>query len=157
MSTSTSNSRPRTQLQVQTVTAAQHAEYLASQRHRRPITPHLSIYQPQIHWVSGALMRNAAILITAPVYIFGAAYLVSPIMGWQLDTANVVEWFGGLPVGARLAIKGFFGFPFVFHVVHGLKHMGWDTGAMLTNRQVRVTGWLGLGISLVGTVGLMFW
>jgi len=102
-------------------------------------------------------MRNSAILIAAPVYIFGAAYLISPVMGWQLDTASLVEWFGGLPVGARLAFKGFFGFPFVFHIVHGLKHLVWDTGAMLTNRQVRVTGWLGLGVSVVGTAGLMFW
>jgi succinate dehydrogenase (ubiquinone) cytochrome b560 subunit len=96
-------------------------------------------------------------IITAPIYIFGAAYLASPIMGWHLDTGSLVEWFGGLPYGTRVAVKGFFGFPFVFHIVHSLKHLIWDTGAMLTNRQVRISGWLGMGVSVLGTIGLMFW
>ncbi|KAK4938343.1 cytochrome b subunit of succinate dehydrogenase, Sdh3p [Elasticomyces elasticus] len=153
LSTTDSQSKPK----LQSITAAQNDKLLASQRRSRPVSPHLSIYQPQIHWVSGGIMRNCAIILTAPIYIFGAAYLVSPLMGWHLDTASLVEWFGSLSVGTRLAIKGFFGFPFVFHIVHGLKHLVWDTGAMLTNRQVWLSGWIGMGISVIGTVGLMFW
>ena len=102
-------------------------------------------------------MRNSAILITVPVYIFGAAYLVSPLFGWHLDTTSLVQWFGAMSPATRLAIKAVFGFPFCFHIVHGLRHLIWDTGMMLTNRQVAVSGWLGLGISVLGTVGLMFW
>ncbi|KAJ9638167.1 cytochrome b subunit of succinate dehydrogenase, Sdh3p [Knufia peltigerae] len=92
-------------------------------------------------------MRNASIIIATPIYAFGAAYLAEPLMGWHLDTASLVEWFGGLPYPTRLAIKGFFGFPFVFHIVHGLKHLIWDTGAMYTRRQVWISGWVGMGLS----------
>lgn len=102
-------------------------------------------------------MRNCAILITVPIYLFGAAYLVSPLFGWHLDTASMVEWFGSLSTGTRLTIKAVLGFPFCFHIVHGLRHLIWDTGLMLSNKQVAVSGWLGLGISVLGTVGLMFW
>ncbi|KAI1609556.1 succinate dehydrogenase cytochrome B subunit [Exophiala viscosa] len=153
LSTTDSQSKPK----LQAITAAQNDMLLASQRRSRPISPHLSIYQPQIHWVSGAIMRNCAIILTAPIYLYGAAYLISPLVGWHLDTASLVEWFGSLSLGTRLAVKGFFGFPFVFHIVHGLKHLIWDTGAMLTNRQVWLSGWTGLGISVLGTVGLMVW
>ncbi|EXJ82736.1 hypothetical protein A1O3_06551 [Capronia epimyces CBS 606.96] len=153
---STTSSKPEGKPQIETITAAQHTEYLASRRRARPTSPHLSIYQPQITWYSGALMRNCAILITAPVYIFGAAYLVSPLLGWHLDTASLVDWFGGLSASTRLAVKAFFGWPFMFHIIHGSRHLIWDTGAMLTNRQVQVSGWLGLGLSVVATVGLIF-
>ena len=155
-------SRPSTtsstaKLQLRHIEASQHGAQLASQRLNRPVSPHLSIYKPQITWYSGALMRNSAILIAVPVYLLGAAYLFSPLFGWHLDTASLVEWFGSLSMGTRLAIKGVFGFPFCFHIVHGSRHLIWDTGMMLSNRQVAVSGWLGLGISVMGTVGLMFW
>lgn len=117
----------------------------------------ISPYINHRYWVSGAINRNSAMIITAPIYVFGAAYLASPIMGWHLDTGSLVEWFGELSYGTRLAVKGFFGFPFVFHIVHSLKHLIWDTGAMLTNRQVWISGWLGMGVSVIGTIGLMFW
>ncbi|ETI19871.1 succinate dehydrogenase, cytochrome b556 subunit [Cladophialophora carrionii CBS 160.54] len=153
--TSTSTASQNTQLK--RITVAEHASHLASQRLNRPVSPHLSIYRPQITWYSGALMRNSAILITAPVYIFGAAYLIAPLVGWHLDTASVVEWFGCLPQAARLSIKAVFGFPFCFHIVHGLRHLIWDTGMMLTNRQVAISGWIGLGVSVLATMGLVVW
>jgi succinate dehydrogenase (ubiquinone) cytochrome b560 subunit len=155
--TTSPTSRNPKPLRLNSITAAEHATVLASQRVNRPVSPHLSIYRPQITWYSGALMRNSAILLTAPVYIFGAAYLISPIVGWHLDTASLVAWFGGLSPASRVAIKAFFGFPFCFHIVHGMRHLIWDTGMMLTNRQVTVSGWLGLGISALATVGLVLW
>jgi succinate dehydrogenase (ubiquinone) cytochrome b560 subunit len=77
-------------------------------------------------------------------------------MGWHLDTVSLVEWFEGLSNGSRMAIKGFFAYPFVFHAFHGLRHLIWDTGAMLTNQQQIVSGWLTVGGSIVVTIGVMF-
>ncbi|EXJ61941.1 succinate dehydrogenase (ubiquinone) cytochrome b560 subunit [Cladophialophora yegresii CBS 114405] len=149
------NSTPSRNTHFKPITTAEHASHLASQRFNRPVSPHLSIYRPQITWYSGALMRNSAILITAPIYIFGAAYLIAPLVGWHLDSTSVVEWFACLPHATKLAIKAVFAFPFCFHIVHGLRHLVWDTGMMLTNRQVAVSGWLGLGVSVLATVGLV--
>ncbi|EHY60369.1 hypothetical protein ABEF95_013676 [Exophiala dermatitidis] len=153
---STTSSKPDTKPpQIESITAAQHAEYLASRRRERPVSPHLAIYRPQITWVSGATMRNVSMFIAAPIYIFGAAYLVSPLFGWHLDTTSMVEWFGALPWGVRTATKAVFAWPFMFHIVHGSRHLIWDTGAMLTNRQVIISGWLGWGLSVVLAVGLV--
>ncbi|EXJ90739.1 hypothetical protein A1O1_03843 [Capronia coronata CBS 617.96] len=70
--------------------------------------------------------------------------------------SGMVEWFGALPAGARFAVKAVFGWSFMFHVIHGSRHLIWDTGAMLTNRQVQVSGWVELGLSVVATMGLMY-
>lgn len=152
-----STNTPTNRIRTQTLTVSQGADYLAAQRRNRPSSPHLSIYQPQVTWICGATMRNAAIIITIPVYAFGAAYLFAPLFGWHLDTASMVEWFGGLSVGSRTAVKSFFALPFVFHVLHGLRHLIWDTGMMLTNKQVQITGWATIIGSLLGTIGLVMW
>jgi succinate dehydrogenase (ubiquinone) cytochrome b560 subunit len=94
-------------------------------------------------------------ILAAPLYIFGAAYLVSPLMGWHLDSAGMVEWFGGLSDGSRMAVRGVFTYPFVFHSFHGIRHLIWDTGAMLTNRQQIVSGWLTVAGSVMVTIALM--
>jgi succinate dehydrogenase (ubiquinone) cytochrome b560 subunit len=150
-------STPENKARFNVVPVSEHTSRLAAQRLNRPISPHLSIYRPQTQWISGALMRNSAILITAPVYLFGAAYLVSPLMGWHLDTTTLVDWFGSLSPGARLAIKGVFAWPFCFHLVHGLKHLIWDTGALLGRKQFVMSGWVGLGLSTVMAIGLVLW
>lgn len=102
-------------------------------------------------------MRNASIAMTMPIYAFGAAYLASPLFGWHLDTVSMVEWFGNFSVGSRVVVKSVFSFPFVFHILHALRHLIWDTGAMLTNKQVRITGWATVVGSVLGTIGLVMW
>ena len=62
------------------------------------------------------------------MYIFGAAYLASPLFGWHLDVASVAAAFGALPVAVKMGIKGFIAFPFAFHSINGLRHLTWDTG-----------------------------
>ena len=135
------------------ITASEHADlprFSTLQSTRQPTSLHLQA-------ADNMVLHNCAMLITAPIYIFGAAYLISPLMGWHLGTASLVKWFGALSPGTKAAIKGVFGFPFCFRLVYGTRHLVWDTGMMLTNRQVIVSGWLGLGVSILMTVGLMFW
>jgi len=65
------------------------------------------------------------------VYVFGAAYLVSPLFGWHMDVASLVAAFGALPVAAKVGIKSIVAFPFAFHSINGLRHLVWDTGASI--------------------------
>lgn len=102
-------------------------------------------------------MRNCGILISLPVYSFGAAYLLAPIFGWHIDTTTLVDWFGSLSWGSRTAIKGVFAYPFVFHFLHGIRHLIWDTGAMLSNKQVWAAGWATMGATALLGTGLVLW
>jgi succinate dehydrogenase (ubiquinone) cytochrome b560 subunit len=63
------------------------------------------------------------------IYVFGAAYLVSPVFGWHLDVPTIAAAFGSLPVAAKLGIKTAIAMPFAYHSINGLRHLVWDTGA----------------------------
>ena len=61
------------------------------------------------------------------VYVFGAAYLVSPLFGWHLDVASMAAAFGSLPVAAKFGIKTAIALPFTYHSFNGLRHLAWDS------------------------------
>jgi len=99
--------------------------------------------------------RITGAILSGGVYCFGAAYLVSPLFGWHLDVPTLVATFGSLPVAAKLGIKSLVAFPFAFHSINGLRHLTWDTGAALSNKQVIRTGWTVVGLTSAATIALV--
>lgn len=131
-------------------------DILAAQRRNRPISPHLSIYRPQVTWIPSAFNRITGSILSGTLYAFGAAYLVSPMFGWHLESASIAASFASLPIFAKVGLKMFYALPFTFHSLNGLRHLTWDVGAGLTNRQVIITGWTVIGLSVVSAIGLAF-
>jgi len=86
--------------------------------------------------------------------VFGAAYLVSPLFGWHLDVPTMAAAFGSLPVAAKVGLKTAIALPFAFHSINGVRHLTWDTGLALSNKQVIVTGWTVVGLSTVSALAL---
>lgn len=129
---------------------------LAAQRLNRPISPHLTVYQPQITWYASALNRVTGCVLSGGLYIFGAAYLVSPLLGWHLESAAMAEWFGSFGAVTKGVMKFGISWPFTFHCWNGLRHLLWDTGRELGNRQVQVTGWIAVALSVVSSTVLAF-
>jgi len=78
------------------------------------------------------------------------------LFGWHLDTASMAAAFAGLPILAKIGLKAFFAFPFTYHSFNGIRHLVWDMGAMMTNKQVQVTGWTAVGVSVVSALALTF-
>lgn len=129
-------------------------DILPQQRLRRPVSPHLGIYRPNINYFLSPSNRIAAIILTAPFYVFGSAYLISPLFGWDLSSASVAAAFSALPVVAKMGIKFFFALPFTMHGLNGVRHLMWDTGRGLTNGQTQRSGWVVAGLSVAGAVVL---
>ncbi|RJE21725.1 succinate dehydrogenase cytochrome [Aspergillus sclerotialis] len=129
---------------------------LAQQRLNRPVSPHLSIYRPQITWIGSASNRIAGIILSGGLYLFSTAYLASPLLGWHLESASVAAAFGALPLLAKVALKGTVAFPFAYHSLNGLRHLMWDAGRGFTNQQVIKTGWTVVGLSAVSALLLAF-
>jgi succinate dehydrogenase (ubiquinone) cytochrome b560 subunit len=129
---------------------------LASQRLHRPVSPHLSIYRPQITWYASALNRITGSILSGGFYLFGAAYLVSPLLGWHLDTASLAAAFATWPVVVKVLLKLGLAFPFTFHSFNGVRHLVWDMGMQMKNQQVIRTGWTVVGLSVVSALGLAF-
>lgn len=129
-------------------------EILVAQRKQRPVAPHLMIYQPQVTWYLSALNRITGCILSGSLYIFGSAYLISPLVGWHLDSASMAAAFASWGIAAKVLTKFTFAMPFTFHCMNGLRHLTWDTGKALTNKAVIKTGWTVVGLSVASALYL---
>lgn len=129
---------------------------LNAQRKLRPISPHLTIYQPQItSLMSGANRITGAILSTS-IYTFAIGYLVAPTLGLHLESQTIAEAFGAMPDAAKIGIKGILALPFTYHAWNGIRHLIWDTGKMLDMKGVYTGGYVVLGLTGLSTIYLAF-
>ncbi|KKK13381.1 hypothetical protein P175DRAFT_0518951 [Aspergillus ochraceoroseus IBT 24754] len=129
---------------------------LAQQRLNRPVSPHLSIYRPQITWMASGAHRITGLVLSGPLYLFATAYLAAPLFGWHLESATLAAAFGALPVAAKVAVKGLVAFPFTYHCMNGLRHLSWDFGKGINNKTVIQTGWTVVGLSTISALLLAF-
>jgi succinate dehydrogenase (ubiquinone) cytochrome b560 subunit len=136
---------------------AEGQQILAEQRKHRPVAPHLAIYRMQINYFNSPFNRITGTILSGGLYCFGAAYLVSPLFGWHLDTAALGSAFGSLPVAAKLAAKFAMASPFTFHGINGVGHLIWDTGRSFQRKQIVAQGWTILGLSFLSAVYLAVW
>ncbi|KAH8702242.1 succinate dehydrogenase cytochrome b560 subunit [Talaromyces proteolyticus] len=137
-----------------TTTTTDPTKILAEQRLNRPVAPHLTIYRPQITWYASALHRITGSLASGSLYLFATAYLVAPVVGWHLESASIAAAFGALPVLAKVLIKAALAMPVTFHSFNGVRHLIWDFGKALTNKQVITTGWTVVGLSSAAALAL---
>jgi succinate dehydrogenase (ubiquinone) cytochrome b560 subunit len=135
---------------------SQASEILAKQRIHRPVSPHLSIYKPQITWYASSLNRITGITLSGSLYLFGIAYLIAPYTGWHMETQSMVATVAAWPAAVKIGLKAFFAAPFFFHSLNGLRHLAWDVGIGFKNQQVIRTGWTVVALTAVGTIYYTF-
>nr|UBY12707.1 succinate dehydrogenase subunit C [Podosphaera xanthii]UBY12708.1 succinate dehydrogenase subunit C [Podosphaera xanthii]BCA25610.1 succinate dehydrogenase subunit C [Podosphaera xanthii] len=128
---------------------------LIAQRKNRPTSPHLQIYRPQITWYLSVLNRITGCVISGGFYVFGAAYLVSPLFAWHLDSASLATAFGALPLAMKLGLKSLVALPFTFHSINGIRHLTWDLGKAFSNQAVIKTGWTVVALSVASALALV--
>ncbi|KAH8890038.1 hypothetical protein GQ53DRAFT_620505, partial [Thozetella sp. PMI_491] len=153
---------PTTQIRpvaTQKITAEANQELLAEQRRRRPISPHLEIYNYGQTWFGhSAWQRITGSIFSGGLYVFATAYLAAPLLGWHLETASLTAAFATLPVAIKGGFKFLLAWPFVYHSVNGVRHLLWDMRLGFANPKERVTatGWAVWGTTLVLGLGLAF-
>ncbi|KXG50104.1 Succinate dehydrogenase/Fumarate reductase, transmembrane subunit [Penicillium griseofulvum] len=130
------------------------SQILVKQRLARPVAPHLSIYKPQIGWIGSSLHRITGVALSGTLYLWATAYLVSPALGWHLESASMVAAMGALPFAAKVLLKSTLALPFTYHCMNGLRHLMWDLGRGLTNPVIIKTGWAVVGLSITSAIGL---
>lgn len=131
---------------------------LAKQRLNRPVSPHLTIYQPQITWIVSIATRITGVALSGGLYLYATAYLLSPgVTGWNVGSESLVNAFGSLSPVSQFALKFAVALPFSFHSFNGVRHLIWDTGSMMTNQQVARSGWTVVGASVVAAFMLALW
>jgi len=68
----------------------------------------------------------------------------------------MAEWFGGFGAVSKGLMKGVVSVPFTYHCWNGVRHLLWDSGRQFTNRQVQVSGYFVIGLTVVSSLGLAF-
>jgi succinate dehydrogenase (ubiquinone) cytochrome b560 subunit len=130
---------------------------LAEQRLRRPVAPHLAIYDSkQIWWGGSAWQRITGSLFSGSLYLYATAYLAAPLLGWHLESASLAAAMAALPVALKGGIKFLIAWPFVFHSFNGVRHLVFDMGIGFAKKQVVQQGWYLWGASIVGGLYLAF-
>jgi succinate dehydrogenase / fumarate reductase cytochrome b subunit len=116
-------------------------------RGNRPLSPHLTIYRPQLNSVTSILVR-----ITGNAMIVGALmvvwWLVAAASGAATyDTVNgiVTSFLGDLILA--LSVLGLW-----YHALGGVRHLIWDTGRGLDVETADRMGWA----MIIGSVALTF-
>mgnify|MGYP002387204180 CR=1 FL=1 len=104
--------------------------------HNRPLSPHLSIYKPPITMTMSIVHR-----ITG-----GALYFGTLLVAWWLTAAAG-------PQGYFDFVDGIFGS--WHHMIGGIRHLVWDTGAGLEKRTASKIGWATIVCSVILT--LLIW
>ncbi|KAF9230322.1 SDHC, cytochrome b subunit of succinate dehydrogenase [Melanogaster broomeanus] len=140
-------------VQTQSLPPAAADEILNTQRLKRPSSPHLTIYQPQLTAILSIGNRIAGAALSVLLYGFSLAYLAAP---GTFDSAHVVEFVAGMPEYVKTAGKLVLAAPFTFHSWNGLRHLAWDSGKFLSIKAVYGTGYAVLGATAVSTIYLAF-
>lgn len=132
-------------------------QILRAQRKNRPISPHLTIYQPQITWYLSSLHRISGVLLGAGFYCLTIAFGVSTLFGLGLNTENLTRWYNEkVPTWADWTAKAGVSYLFAFHIGNGVRHLVWDMGKELSNQGVIRTGWAVLAFAAVAGTAFLF-
>lgn len=135
----------------------QEEQLLIAQRKNRPISPHLTIYQPQITWYLSSLHRISGVILGMGFFVITMSFGVSTIFGLGLNTENLKNYYKEkVPSWADLTMKAGAAYLFVFHMGNGVRHLVWDTGRELTIKGVNKTGIAVLILTAIGGTSLLF-
>lgn len=119
-------------------------------RTKRPMSPHLTIYQPQLTWLMSGLHRATGAALTGGLYLGAMVYAVAP---W--NTAAAVAAVHAMPwavvVLGKLAIAA----PLTYHTYNGIRHLAWDWTTNLNNAQVYRSGYITLAFTAITTLALV--
>ncbi|KAF3932967.1 hypothetical protein ABW20_dc0103014 [Dactylellina cionopaga] len=142
-------------LTTESVPASSASSILAAQRLIRPVSPHLTIYQPQLTWYLSMFTRITGVTISGIFYLYAIGYVLVSPFGVNMSIANVSKKWGELSAPLKVAVKAPLAVCFSFHFWNGIRHLVWDTGRELTVRGVYRTGYGVLGLTVASTLGLL--
>lgn len=113
---------------------------------RRPLSPNVQIYRPQLTSVLSILNRITGIYLSACAVAL-IAWLVAVAWGPQVYApvhAAIASWIGRVVLFAAT-------FAFFLHLCGGIRHLIWDTVRGFELRSIYISGWSAVAASVVLT------
>ncbi|MCY4306333.1 MAG: succinate dehydrogenase, cytochrome b556 subunit [Aestuariivita sp.] len=116
-------------------------------RGNRPLSPHLTIYRPQLTSVTSILTRitGNALIVASLLIVWW--FLAASISEAYFDIANSVlsSWFGTLVL--ILSVWALW-----YHLLAGVRHLIWDNALLMDITTAEKLGWIVIAGSLLCTV-----
>ncbi|CAI4044947.1 hypothetical protein N7582_003400 [Saccharomyces uvarum] len=136
--------------EMNTKAAIAEEQVLNKQRANRPISPHLTIYQPQLTWYLSSIHRVSLVFMGLGFYLFTILFGVSGLLGLGLTTDKVSDWYHQkFSKITEWSIKGSFAYIFAIHFGDTIRHLVWDAAKELSLKGVYRTGYAVLGFTAV--------
>lgn len=116
-------------------------------RGNRPLSPHLSIYRPQLTSMTSILTRitGNAMLISALLIVWWFLAASSSPEYYAIANGFLTSWFGDIVM--TLSVLGLW-----YHTLAGVRHLIWDMGIGLDIPTAEKMGWAALIGSVVLTI-----
>ncbi len=118
---------------------------------KRPLSPHLQVYQPQLTSLMSILHRLSGVFLSLGTVVL--AY-------WLIAAASGAESYQQAQdlLGSFLGLLLLFGWSFAlfYHLCNGIRHLFWDIGLGMDIKMVYLSGKLVLLASFVLTA-LAWW
>ncbi len=116
-------------------------------RGNRPLSPHLSIYRPQLTSITSILTRitGNALLVAALLIVWWFLAAATSAEYFAVANAVVTSWFGDLVMFLSL-------WALWYHTLAGVRHLIWDNAMMLEIETAEKLGWGIIGGSVVLTI-----
>ena len=121
-------------------------------RGNRPLSPHLTIYRPQMTSISSIFVRITGNALLAATLLLIAWLLAASTSAVAYDWVQCVitSWFGDLVFLLSL-------WALWYHTLGGLRHLIWDTGRGLELKTAERMGWMMIIGSLLLTAFTVIW
>ena len=103
---------------------------------KRPLSPHLTIYRPQVTSISSIFIRitgNALVFSTLLLIAWFLAAVIGP------KTFNVMHFIISSWFGKTMMILSLWAL--WYHSLGGIRHLVWDTGRGLELKTAEIMGW----------------
>ncbi len=113
----------------------------------RPMSPHLSVYRPQITSILSILHRLTGVALALGSLLL-AWWLIAAAAG--PDAFETAQGFFASIIG-RIILFGFTGAVF-YHLCNGIRHLFWDVGLGFELKVVSQSGYLVLAATAILTV-----
>ncbi|KAL2726651.1 hypothetical protein V1478_006929 [Vespula squamosa] len=120
-------------------------------RLKRPMSPHLTIYQVQLTALLSISHRTTGIILSSYAMFLGLGTLFVP--GGIPCVLEILSELN-LPAPVLFAGKTLLAFPATFHIFNGFRHLAWDLGMFLTIKQVYSTGYAVVALAAISAVVL---
>lgn len=118
-------------------------------RLKRPMSPHLTIYQVQLTAGLSLTHRTTGIILSSYAMVLGLGTLFIP--GGIPCLIESIQGLG-LPSAVLFVGKILLALPVTFHTFNGFRHLAWDMGQFLTIKEVYSTGYIVTALSVISAV-----